>query len=188
MKDYFSGSQILDCDCYVADYTESSCNRKGVVISLEPFSDISYFHLKKVNRNQSMPYLAVNLEEYENFIKGTQNCECIFSSMKDDGRSWLLFLETKYCDSGNIDRHAFKAYSQMWATMSKLVELHLIDLSRKRVYFVYSVPGHDDLSPFSNFVWTQNETLQKIQEAGVQPLPYNTVLIATPEYLFVPRR
>lgn len=183
MKKYFDKSVILNCDCFVADYTEISGSRKGVVISVDPFDDIAFFHLKKMKKEQQIPYLAVNLEEYPDFIKGTQNCECVFSSLKD-GKSWILFLETKYCSADNIEKHAYKAFSQMEATMNKLIKLNLVDISRKRVYFAYSVPGHDELSPFGSFTLSQNDVLTALKDSGVHPLPYNTVVIATPEYLF----
>lgn len=186
MKAYFNLSHEIDCDCYVADYTESTNSRKGVVIALEPFSDIEYFHLKKRNKDQRMPYLPINLEEYPNFIVGTQNCECIFDSTKEDGRSWILFLETKYCAPENIERYAFKAHEQMYMTLQKLESMNLIDRSRKRIYFAYSVPGHDDMSPFGSFTISQNEILQELEKQGIRLLPYNTVIIATPEYLFNP--
>ncbi len=186
MKDYFKDSAVLDSDCYVADYTKSTGSRKGVVISLEPFPDIDFFHLKKRNKGQSIPYLAVNLEEYSNFIVGTENCECLFSSLKDDGRSWILFLETKYCSPDNIERYAFKAHSQMKETLLKLESMGLVNRAKKRIYFAYSVPGQDERSPFGNFAISQNETLTQLKAEGIQLLPYNTVVIATPEYLFRP--
>lgn len=186
MENYFKNSLVLDSDCYVADYTKSTGSRKGVVISLVPFPDIAYFHLKKRNKGQSIPYIAVNLEEYCDFIAGAENCECLFSSLRDEGRSWILFLETKYCGPDNIERYTFKAHSQMKETLCKLESMGLVDRSKKRIYFAYSVPGHDERSPFGSFTFSQNETLQKLEDENIRLLPYNTVVIATPEYLFQP--
>lgn len=184
MRSYFNRSPIFDCDCFVADYTNMTDSQVGVKISTEPFSDIPYFHLKKRSQHQHLPYLAVNLEDYPQFIENTQNCECVFSAVREEGKKWLLLLETKYCAPDNIEMHAFKAYAQMSATLSKLEKLELAGRSRQRVYFAYSVPGQDEKSPFGSFAISQNETLKSLQEEGIHLLPYNTVVVATPEYLF----
>lgn len=61
MLTLFDKSDILDCDCYVADYTESSNNKKKVEISTKPFDDIAYFHFQKRRQSDKIPYIAVNL-------------------------------------------------------------------------------------------------------------------------------
>lgn len=65
MQHIFSRSSVKDKDCYVADYTHYN-NEKGVIISDEPFSDVEYFHLI-VAPAEGLPYLAVNIEEYDSF-------------------------------------------------------------------------------------------------------------------------
>lgn len=81
MDRLFDHSLILDCDSYIADYSEATKDEKKVVISLEPLTDIAYFHLHKRNKNNRIPYLAVNLEEYPAFRKDIENCECVFKSI-----------------------------------------------------------------------------------------------------------
>lgn len=174
-------------DCYVADYTEKTNSRKGVEISVEPFRDIDYFHLKKANK-ANINYLGINFEKYPHFIKGIENCECMFHAISDTGRPWTMFLELKYCEDTNIDNYAFKAYSQMKGTMDKLTNMKLIDPSVRRIYFVYSVPEHEEQIPFGAFVRTQNDTLRTYEESGIHLLGNNTMLIATPSFLFEPRR
>lgn len=186
MKDYFNKSEIFDCDCYVADYTEATDSQKGVEISTSPFSDIPFFHLRKATHGNII-YLAVNFEKYPNFIKGIQNCECAFSAISDCRKPWLLLLETKYCAPENTENHAFKAYSQMYDTLSRLESEKLVDKSQRNIYFVYSVPGHDECTPFGAFTINQNDTLKILEEQNIQLLGYNTILIATPEYLFAPK-
>ena len=83
-----------------------------------------------------MNYLAVNLEEYPAFIKGIQNCECVFNALVEQGKSWILFLELKYCDADNIEGYVFKAYSQMRETLGKLAVMQLVDVTAKNIYFV----------------------------------------------------
>ncbi len=185
MENYFKNSQILNCDCYVADYTNATDSRRGVVIATEPFDDIPYFHLKKHNRDQNLPYIAVNFEDYPGFIHGAKNCECMFSSLTEADHTWLLFLETKYCEVKNIEGWAVSACRQMNTTLQKIKTLNQVDVSKKRIYFAYSVPGHDDEAPFGAFAFTQNDVLDFLEDE-IMIYGYNTVLIATPQYLFVP--
>lgn len=187
MRKLFDRAPVLDCDCFVADYTNQTNSRKGVAISLVPFGDIPYFTLKKLNRSQKMPYLAVNLEEYPAFISGIENCECVFSSMSDGRRPWMLFLETKYCEPQNIENHAVKACSQMICTLEKLEKTGVADRNGRRVFFAYSVPGRDEMVPFGAFTLSQDASLN-LNEQGITVFGYNTVLIATPAHLFVPKR
>ncbi len=63
MEKYFKNSKVLHGDCFVADYTNESNSKRGVVMSDVPFEDIEFFHLKKIS-NSNITYLAVNFEEY----------------------------------------------------------------------------------------------------------------------------
>ncbi len=186
MERYFNRAIVLTGDCFVADYTKDSESKRGVVISEEPFVDIDFFHLEKVSKG-NVNYLAVNLEEYPAFIKGIQNCECVFNSLVEQGKSWILFLELKYCDADNIEGYAFKAYSQMRDTLGKLALMQLVDVTAKNIYFVYASPGNNDKIPFGASVIYQNTVLQKYRAEGIQMLGVNRMLIATPQYLFQPK-
>ncbi len=186
MKEYFSKSPIFDGDCYVADFTDATESRRGVEISTNPFDDFPQFHLKKAGSG-NISYLAVNFEKYPTFIQGIENCECAFSAISDCRRPWLLMLETKYCTADNIEGYTYKAYSQMYSTFSKLTSLNLVKPDERNIYFVYSVPGHSDKAPFGAFTISQNATLEKMESEGIHLLGNNTMLIATPEYLFSPR-
>ena len=186
MEKYFKNSKVLHGDCFVADYTNESNSKRGVVMSDVPFEDIEFFHLKKIS-NSNITYLAVNFEEYPAFIKGIQNCECVFNALTERGRSWILFLELKYCNPDNIDDYVFKAYSQMRATLGKLAVLRLVDTAAKNIYFVYASPGNSGKAPFGASVIDQNMVLQKYKEEGIQMLGVNQMLIATPQYLFQPK-
>ncbi len=186
MVDYFKDSAILNCDCFVADYTNATGNERGVEISTEPFDDISYFHLKKKNSGQNLPYLAVNLERYPAFIKGIENCECIFSSLSDSKKTWLLLLETKYCQAHNIEEYTTKACTQMEDTLCKLENLNLSHRTRKRVYFAFSIPEHSDKAPFGAFTLSQDFGLE-MKSKGIIVLGYNTILIATSTFLLIPQ-
>ena len=184
---YFRNARPFSDDCYVADYTERTDSIRGVEFSSSPFEDIEFFHLKS-NPKATVNYIGINFEQHAEFIKGIQNCECMFHALSDVKRPWTLFLEMKYCKEENIEDYAFKAYSQMKDTMDKIHSLNLINPSERRLYFVYSVPEHGHRIPFGSFTLSQNETLKKFEEEGISLLGNNSMLIATPSYLFEPKK
>lgn len=186
LKEYFDKSRTFDCDCYVADFTEQTNNRRGVEISSIPFEDIDYFHLKKKHQNQSTPYLAINLEEYPAFVKGKENCECVFVSTSQKAKPWSLFLETKYCHAPeNIEEYQSKTILQMDATLKNLEENGLMNGEDFNIYFAYSVPTQSESEPFYPFSFKMDFILE-LQAKGIKFYGYNTVLIATPQYLQIP--
>ncbi len=186
MRELFNNSQPLNGDCFVADYTDMTGSKRGVEISETPFEDITYFHLKKHGRGD-ISYQAINLEKYPSFIKGIDNCECIFNALSKCRRPWLLFLETKYCHKEeNIDNYPVDAHKQMAATLKKLVDLGKVDVDSRRIYFVFSVPPFPTKEPFGSFVTTQSEALRLLEEKGVVMLGYNSMLILTTHYLKTP--
>ena len=187
MDKLFDRSQVLDCDCYIADYSEATNNEKKVVISPEPFTDIAYFHLHKKNKNNRIPYLAVNLEEYPAFRKNIENCECVFKAMSHIERSWLMFLELKYCKSDRIESYSFKAFSQMNEILTKLETQGVVDRSKNNVYFVYSVPDYPEKVPFGAWTISQNSILKGFEESGIHLIGECKMLIATPRYLQTPK-
>lgn len=179
---------IFEGDCYVADYTHDSKNEKGVVISETPFDDITYFQLRKVGRGKIV-YQAINLENFSAFIKGIDNCECIFNALSECRRPWLMFLETKYVEKPeNIDNYPVKAYTQMAETLGKLEEIGLVKPEERRIYFVYSSPPYSSYQPFGEFAISQNDYLKTLEEKGIILLGYNEMLILTPQYLRIPER
>ncbi len=183
MERYFNKSVVLTGDCYVADYTNLSNSEKGVTLSVVPFTDINYFHLKKANKN-NIRYLAVSFEDYPSFIKGIENCECVFNAISDSNKSWILFLELKYCKEYNVENYVYKAYAQMKETFERLKEMQLIDPLKKIVYFVYASPGNDNRQPFGASTVAQNDVLSAYKESGINLLGVNQMLIATPKCLF----
>ncbi len=187
MDRLFDHSPILDCDSYIADYSEMTKDEKKVVISLEPFTDIAYFHLHKKNKNNRIPYLAVNLEEYPAFRKDIENCECVFKSMNQNVGSWVMFLELKYCNEDRIESYCFKAYSQMNEILTKLEKKGVIDKSKNNVYFVYSVPDYPEKVPFGAWTVSQNDILKEFEESGIHLIGECKMLIATPKHLQTPK-
>lgn len=202
LKDYFHNVMELDSDCYVADFTEytkSSPHKRGVEISRVPFSEIpkllpknlpddfNYFHLKK-SAHGNIRYIAVNLEENASFIEdGENNCECLFESLAECKKPWLMFLEMKYCSEKNTDNWTNKACKQMKGTYEKLEKESLIIPESRHVYFVYSIPRNPN-EPFGSFEMTQSDVLKFIKDKKIHCLGYNTLLIATASHLRPPKK
>lgn len=213
MKDallsYFPKAKELNQDCYVADLHKETGNKKGVMILAEPFREdykyldkdengkeiekvvnkekIKYFHLKKRTEKESVPYLAVNLEDYENLRDGTENCEAFFASLSKCSKPWLLFLEMKYCEKAdNIINYKAKTFRQMESMLEFLEELKIADRFKQRVYFTYSAPGFDEKAPFSAFLYTPAELTEILLSKKINILYYNTIIIATANILSAP--
>lgn len=187
MLKVFDKSLRLDCDCFVADYSELTNNERKVVISTVPFDDIAFFHLHKSSKAAKMPYLAVNLEQYPQFIKGIQNCECVFKSLTPDKNAWVMLLELKYCKEDKTELYSHKAFMQMHETLLKLEKLGCADRKVNNVYLVYSSPENFERQPFGAWTISQNDTLKEIESTGVHLLGYCKILIGTPHYLFPPK-
>ncbi len=187
MRTLFSNSPILDCDCFVADYSELTNDERKVEISLEPFSDIAYFHFHKRRKTDQIPYLAVNLEQYPHFIKDSKNCECIFKSLGKEGNSWIMFLELKYCKEEKTESYSYTAFTQMHDTLTKIEAAKCLDRKDHNIYFVYAVPEHPEKQPFGAWTISQNDTLKAIEAGGIHLLGVCKMLIATPRYLFPPK-
>lgn len=187
LQNHFGITDLRRADLYVADYTDRTDSQRGVEFSEQPFDDIQYFHLKN-NPKAPVPYIAVNFERHPAFIKGIQNCECMFHAMSGAKRPWTLFLEMKYCETENIEGYTYKAYTQMKETLDRLATLQLIEPADRRIYFVYSIPEHSEAMPFGAFTLSQNDTLRTYEQSGIKLLGNNTLLIATATHLFEPRR
>lgn len=184
---HFQRCTLHEADVYVADYTNRTGSRIGVVISENTFDDIACFHLKK-HTGSNIRYVAVNFEEYPAFKSGIKNCECMFASAHDTKKPWLMLLEMKYCEAGNIETYTYKAFSQMKETLAKLVSDGIVERDSHRIYFVYSVPEHTEAIPFGAFTLSQNETLRCYEEENIHLIGNNTMLIATPSHLIEPKQ
>lgn len=182
MLNRFNQSKIYSGDTFTADYTEQT-GTTGVVISETPFDDITFFHLKKGPGN--IRYLGVNLEHYPMFIKGIENCECIFSSLNESHSNWLLLLELKYCACHKLEDYGNKVVCQMNGILQKLIDERLIDPKRYNIYFNFASPLNKE--PFMHFMLTQNIAKELQDRHNVTFLGYNQLLMATPQYLQAPK-
>ncbi len=176
---------MLDGDCFVADYTECSHSRSGVVISGEPFDDIDSFHLMQGRRR--VRYVAVNLENHPAFVRGIENCECFFASATPCERPWLLLLELKYCKPRNIGGYTSKAIHQMASVLRKLIDENIIGAEDYRIYFNYASPSNRRTQPFFHFVQTPASALELLDRYNAYFLGFNRLVIASPQYIRSPK-
>jgi len=158
---------VSEKDSYVADYTHMN-NGLGVVISDVPLVDVEYFHLI-VAPDADVQYLVVNIEEYDSFKKGIQNCEAMFVSQTAEGGHpcWVLFLELKYCREQKIEDYGPKAISQMDAVRKKLMDMGKLGKDAHIAHFNYCSPNNCMSEPFDGFKDTQNATLSRVEDEGV---------------------
>lgn len=184
MRNFFKPSEIFEDSCFVADYSKKTDSRVGVILSREPFEDIKYFHLQK-GRNAT-PFRGVNLEKHTSFIKGISNCECFFFPDKESEHNWILFLEMKYCEAENLENYGLEVVKQMGTVFQKLIDLNLIDKNRYNVYFNFASP--DNEAPFTNFMLSCDTALKFKERFNAKFLGYNHLLIATPQYIQVPKK
>lgn len=181
----FKKARMLNQDCFVADYSELTASRYGVVLSEEPFDDIECFRLQR--GRHPVKYIAVNLEEHPAFIRRIENCECFFVSSTPCERPWLLFLELKYCKARNISSHATKAIHQMASVLRKLVDEEVIDPHSYRIYFNYSSPTNTRRQPFTHFMHTPADVLDLVDKYDAYFLGFNHLIIAGPQFIRAPK-
>lgn len=177
----FPNWQLYQGDVYVADYTNLTQNMRKLEISdVEPMG-IDYFVLK--NRIP-IPVYGVNFEENPAFVAGSKMCECLFTPQRANSKPWVMLLEMKYCELKNLNHNAEDAFVQLKSSLAYLETKGVIDAEQHRVYLVVSLPMHTEHEPFMNFRITQEDSLRAFEEKGVHVLGVNSVLIATPNYLF----
>lgn len=186
LMERFRSARYYSDDCFVADYSEATHSRAGVVISEREFDDIDCFTLRGCR--PKVTYVGVNLEEHPSFIRGIPNCECFFVSAEPCLRPWILFLELKYCKARNLGGHSTKAVTQMASVLRKLVSDNIINPADYRIYFNYSSPSNRKRQPFSNFLQTQSNALKLIRRSNACFFGFNELIIASGEFIRAPKR
>ena len=177
-------------ECFVADYSNDqnpAVAKNGVVISLIPIPEIESFQIKKLRDDDNVPVFAINFEKHPAFSHSIQCCECCFSPLIDKDNGWVMFLEMKYCKPENAEIYAAEAYHQMRGALDKMLDLDLVDKKRQQIYFVFSVPKSTASIPFSSFLTTPGSTITIEKTEGIHLLGANSVIIATPQFLKIPK-
>ena len=183
MIQHFQSAVQHNADAYVVDYSELTHQERGVEILYEKPEDILAFHLSNPHHHA---YWAVNFEKHPAFFRDESNCECMFTSIRNDHKpkKWALFVELKYCKEKNITGNATDAISQLINTQRLIKEHNIID-DQYSIFLNISIPEHSHKQPFTEF--TPSEIKQKQDELGVIILGYNQIVILTPTHIKIPR-
>lgn len=182
--DVFSNYYELTGDAYLMDYTQSTGSRQKVCISETAPDDITCFHLLNP---RNVAYWAINFEENPAVLKGSDQCECMFASSKATSKGWVCLVELKYCLEKNIEGNSEHAFKQLWDTLDKLIELHIIDYKSHRIYLNISIPDHSYRAPFTAFQNSQDELLEVLETHKVKLLGYNEALILNEAFIRSPK-
>lgn len=193
MEKIFRGTERFESDFYIGDYTEyakyhPAYGNKGVVMSNMPLTEIKTLHF--VNK-QHIPVLAINFEKNLEYFKGVDhkllsNCECMLVSDKARKKGWLVLAELKYCGgkSQMVNRNFEKALSQLKETFLYLRDVkHLFGEKDFRYVWVVSLPGHDEMIPFSQFYPSPDKLLAYKDEYDVNLICSNTIEIRTHQHI-----
>lgn len=187
----------FETNIYVADYTNYLSNggkeitpSKGVFItpSLPPVINSLLITNKKC-----IKFEAVNFEHNKALLKnpdGTNHsqCECMFYAIRDSGKSWILFVEMKYCEQKGIYDETMGAITQLKKTSRYLLEEQDVfkdkDFTR---YFLVSTPNAEPLDPFDASYFNQDDMLTLKEEYKAILFLSNQVDIHTTIHLKIPR-
>ena len=189
MNNYFEKAKLYSADCYVADYTLQTENKRGVELSESPFGDIASCHLANPSH---IAYWGINFEEHNAFFKDSvtretlSQCECMFESHHAKKKAWACLIEMKYCLEKNIEDNAPKAYSQLLDTLDYLKKKEVLSDQTHRFYLNFSVPDHSNKEPFTSFFFTPDELLKYKREQGIIILGCNNVLVLNEAFVKVP--
>lgn len=180
----FPKIDLYNGDVYVADYTNQTNSARKLEFFEEPPVDIDYFHL--VNR-QFIPIYGVNFEKNSSFVDGHKMCECLFTPQLANNKPWLMLMEMKYCEEDNVYSNSLDAFIKLKRAFAYMHdEMHLLNPQEQNIYLVVSIPNHAELEPFDGFrdMQDQNDAIEAYRQLNVKVFATNTVLIATPNYLF----
>lgn len=188
----------FETDVFVADYTnyinnggESSTPSSGVYISTTEPPIVKSLLVTDKNR---IKFEAVNFERNGSLLKNPDGskhsqCECMFYAQREEGKSWILFVEMKYCEQKNLYSDTVEAISQLKETCRYLLEEKNIfegkDLAR---YFVVSTPNVEPLDPFDANYFNQDDMLTLKENYNASLFLSNQVDIHTTVHLKLPRR
>ncbi len=180
----FANYQELNGDAYLMDYTQATKSLQKVCITQTVPKDITFFHLSNPRK---ISYWAVNFEENEAVLKGSDQCECMFAASKASSKGWVCLVELKYCLEKNIESNSEHAFQQLHKTLEKLVEKEILDYHSHRIYLNISIPEHSHRTPFTAFQNSQDELLNMLKEHKVKVLGYNEALILNEGFIKVPK-
>lgn len=186
-KESFSSSlYIVDYTKYNQDHADEPSKYSGVVFHAMKPDNIHSFVL---DNPRNVSFEAVNLEHNPALMKRedgsmSSQCECLLFA--EENRSWMMFLELKYCHTKNVLGNIENALWQIKRTYGFLLSERRsqIDVSNYQPYFVISTPdvSSDDVSSlYDGFIWSQDDLLEiKNDYGGARLFHCNEVMVESP--------
>lgn len=140
---------------FIADYTEQTKNtsdKKAVEIHIVKPGNIKCFSLYNLSALTvgTVIYDKCSFVDKEG-LSQTQ-CECVAFPFQATEKSWVLFLELKYCLQKNAIKNLNKAKKQVFATYHYYKEKEVIGKNHL-AYLLVSLPQQNNV-PFEGFIST----------------------------------
>jgi hypothetical protein len=153
----------------VVDYTEltkKSPVKKEVEIHITQPSDIDSFLIKNPNSIR-IGAIKFNKNSFVNETNDSQTqCECVsFSISTLKTKSWILFIELKYCEYKNAIKNLNKAKEQVFATKEYFKSKGIIEHGQL-CYLIISLPKQNN-TPFEGWIMTDEEAQRLRKEEKV---------------------
>lgn len=185
----------FNADIFVGDYTEYAKLHPeyvnvGVIFNDKPFHNLRALHI--INRNK-ITVGVVNFEKCQSLFKNengelVKQCEGLCFAVNAKKHGWVLLIEMKYCKGKNIGKNVDAAISQLEKSLEYLRNTKKIIESKDRVYWVVAIPEHDELEPFSSFVFSQNDLLDLQERLNVVMFfRQNKLEVRTNSHLGIPK-
>ena len=175
---------IADFTDYANDPTANPTNHKGVVVGNIDNGIIPSFIIHNEN---GYSFNVVNNEHNKAIFKrpdGTQATQCegiVFSDRNDHRKSWLFFLELKYCSEKNRYINMLDGISQLKDTCKYILyEKNVFIESNYKKYLVVSTPNVEPLDPFDASYFDQDFMLSVKEETGAVLKATNEAFVCTP--------
>lgn len=142
-------------DLYIADYTQQTQSRRGVVIESTLPNDIYSFPI----RNPNSVNICTVIFDGKSFVDGEDSlsqCECMgFANAEATNHPWVLLLELKYCTRKNAKSNIIGATKQVFKTLEHLKAANVIS-GKQRCYLIVSLPNPSN-QPYDGWGLTQDE-------------------------------
>lgn len=157
-SDHLRKCITTDSSLYIADYTEQTKDKeqkRGIeLIKDSPPRDIDYFTVSNPCK------LEMDGIPFDNNSFTTPNgsiasqCECVIFPNSSDNKSWILFLELKYCNKyKNNKKNLNKALSQLLKTQDYYRSRNIFN-KNNTCYLLASLPMQQP--PFTHNSLTQS--------------------------------
>ena len=184
---HFNKYKSSNSDIFLADYTNQTKNldiKRGVETYIgNPPTDINYFTVK----NPSL--IQVGYIDFENssFVYGNNQsrsqCECVLFPDNSTNKSWILFVELKYCSNPtNNATDLQKAIKQLYRTRYYYYQKGIINITNTS-YMLASLPLQTP--PFLGFALNSSDLTKLKQKRNIILKFNNKVEIMSNELISV---